>query len=126
MNKKPSDLEVPPSGIRHESIAINGRMVILCGLSLVAVVGLALLVSGELHRWLSPTASVSTTARQPMARSTDVATLTPQQQKTRIHYEAEQRERLSTYGWVDQSKGKVHIPIDRAMAILVQTNRSEK
>jgi hypothetical protein len=27
---------------------------------------------------------------------------------------------LSTYGWVDQSAGTVHIPIDRAMDLLAQ------
>ena len=27
---------------------------------------------------------------------------------------------LSTYGWVDQNAGKVHIPIDRAMDLLAQ------
>ena len=29
----------------------------------------------------------------------------------------DQRIRLATYGWVDQTKGKVHIPIERAIAI---------
>jgi hypothetical protein len=126
MNEKPSFPEVPSPGILHEAAAINGRMVGLCGLSLFAIVALALFVSGELRRWLSPTASEPATARPPIAHSTDTVTLNPQQQKTRSHYEAEQRERLSTYGWVDQSKGKVHIPIDRAMEILVQKNRRDK
>ena len=27
---------------------------------------------------------------------------------------------LSTYGWVDQNAGTVHIPIDRAMDLLAQ------
>jgi uncharacterized iron-regulated membrane protein len=126
MNEKPSAPEVPAPGVLHESAAINGPMVTLCGLSLFAIVGLALLVSGELHRWLSPITSESATALQPIAHSTDSATLNAQQQKTRSQYEAEQRERLSTYGWVNQSKGTVHIPIDRAMAILVQKNRRDK
>ncbi len=30
-------------------------------------------------------------------------------------YEAEQRERLETYGWADAEKTTVHIPIERAM-----------
>ena len=32
----------------------------------------------------------------------------------------DQRIRLATYGWVDQTKGKVHIPIERAMALYVR------
>lgn len=32
----------------------------------------------------------------------------------------EQAERLSSYGWVQQGEGTVHIPIDRAMDLLVE------
>lgn len=35
------------------------------------------------------------------------------------YLEAEQK-RLSNYGWVDQSAGVVHIPIDRAMDLLLE------
>ena len=37
----------------------------------------------------------------------------------RTYLEHEQR-RLSTYGWVDQNAGVVHIPIERAMDLLLQ------
>ncbi|MDB5343948.1 MAG: hypothetical protein JWP89_2325 [Schlesneria sp.] len=125
MNEKQSLPEVQPPRISHEPASINGRMIGLCGLSLLTIIAVALLASGELRRLMTPTASRSAAAA-PIARSTEAALLNPQQQKTRSHYEAEQRERLSTYGWVDQSKGKVHIPIDRAMSILVQKNRRDK
>ncbi|HEY4262306.1 MAG TPA: hypothetical protein VGM98_19250 [Schlesneria sp.] len=126
MNEKPSLSEVSQPGITHEAATISGRIVGLCGLSLFAVIALAILVSGELRRWVSVRMSAPATAVQPISRSTDIATLNPQQQKTRSRYEAEQREKLSTYGWVDQAKGKVHIPIDRAMSILVQKNRRDE
>ncbi len=32
----------------------------------------------------------------------------------------EEQDRLYTYGWIDQKAGTVHIPIDRAMDLLVQ------
>ena len=32
----------------------------------------------------------------------------------------EEQDRLNTYGWIDQRAGTVHIPIDRAMDLLVQ------
>ncbi|HEY8551460.1 MAG TPA: hypothetical protein VIL35_15995 [Vicinamibacterales bacterium] len=35
-------------------------------------------------------------------------------------YRAEQEQRLSTWGWVDQAAGTVHIPIDRAMDLVVE------
>jgi hypothetical protein len=31
-----------------------------------------------------------------------------------------QRQRLSSYGWVDRARGQVHIPIERAMQIVVE------
>jgi len=39
-----------------------------------------------------------------------------------IHWEEyrdAQRERLSTYGWMDRASGAVHIPIERAMEIVL-------
>lgn len=32
------------------------------------------------------------------------------------------RDHLTTYGWVDRQAGVVHIPIDRAMALISQEN----
>ena len=36
----------------------------------------------------------------------------------------DQRIRLASYGWVDQSKGKAHIPIERAMSIYARSSRA--
>jgi len=44
--------------------------------------------------------------------------ISPEQENQQ--YLAEQREALSKYGWVDQSRGIAHIPIDRAMDIVAQ------
>ncbi len=38
--------------------------------------------------------------------------------------DADQLERLNSYGWVNQAKGVVHIPIDRAME-MVASERSK-
>jgi hypothetical protein len=35
---------------------------------------------------------------------------------------AEQTERLESYGWVNQRAGTAHIPIDRAMELLLERN----
>ena len=34
------------------------------------------------------------------------------------------REKLGRYGWVDRDKGIVHLPIDRAMELVVQGVRA--
>src|SRR5262245_44745542 len=36
---------------------------------------------------------------------------------------AEQRQRLNSYGWVDRNKEVIHIPIDRAMEVLVSGSK---
>ena len=35
-------------------------------------------------------------------------------------FRAAEGERLSTYGWMDRGSGAVHIPIDRAMALVLE------
>jgi hypothetical protein len=36
-------------------------------------------------------------------------------------FRAREEELLNTYGWIDQSAGKVHIPIERAIDLVAQT-----
>jgi hypothetical protein len=35
-------------------------------------------------------------------------------------FQGAERERLSTYGWMDRSTGAVHVPIDRAMDLIAE------
>jgi hypothetical protein len=39
--------------------------------------------------------------------------------------DSEQLERLNSYGWVNEQKGEVHIPIERAMELVAQ-ERAQK
>jgi hypothetical protein len=41
-------------------------------------------------------------------------------------YKLESLERLSSWGWMDKQKGTVHMPIDRAMELVVQQQKEEK
>jgi hypothetical protein len=43
--------------------------------------------------------------------------------RTGEEWKAEQRRRLDGYGWVDRKEGLVHIPVDRAMDLMVQGER---
>lgn len=38
--------------------------------------------------------------------------------------DADQLGALTSYGWVDQQRGVVHIPIERAMALVVEESRT--
>jgi hypothetical protein len=65
-------------------------------------------------------------ARQPITEVTVPSTLPPEprlQEKPWEEMEVFRRredQMLTTYGWADQANGKVRIPIDRAMDMLVQ------
>ena len=39
--------------------------------------------------------------------------------------DADQLELLNSYGWVDQQAGIAHIPIDRAMELVVEASQNE-
>jgi len=41
-------------------------------------------------------------------------------------YKRESLERLSSWGWMDKEKGTVHMPIDRAMELVVQQQKEQK
>jgi hypothetical protein len=41
-------------------------------------------------------------------------------------YRDESIERLSSWGWMDRNKGTIHIPIDRAMDLVVEEQRKEQ
>jgi hypothetical protein len=46
---------------------------------------------------------------------------------TRLYrWKAERQHELTTYGWVDRSKGIIHIPIERAMKEMVEKAGSSK
>lgn len=47
----------------------------------------------------------------------------PQAHLARLH--AEEDEVLQTYGWVDKGNGVVRIPIDRAMALIVEREKKK-
>ena len=41
-------------------------------------------------------------------------------------YRKEEIERLSSWGWIDRKQGTVHMPIDRAMELVVQQQKEQK
>ncbi|MBX3026015.1 hypothetical protein KF840_13995 [bacterium] len=100
--------------LRPVVIAGIGLMVALV-LSAVAMLGLYHLLARQEAR-MSPPANPLAAAEGPRV---------PPQPRLQAHplkdldeLRKAETERLTTYGWVDQSAGTVHIPIDRAIDIL--------
>jgi hypothetical protein len=105
--------------IGHETGDINVWSVSKVGIALAGVCVVTLGLMWGLFRVLqheepTPARTVNPTEIFPQPRL-EVRPV----QELRAFREAED-ERLSTYGWVDQSKGVVHIPIERAIDIVAQ------
>jgi len=43
--------------------------------------------------------------------------------ETPSDFQDRQRERLDSYGWVDRARGQVHIPVERAMQLVIGEKR---
>lgn len=118
--------KTPPTALtsqQHEGTGVKVWIITLCGLGLLGVVMASMLVASGVRQLFSQGPHPAIERSPTVSRSVARVPLNPQEKKTRQAYEKEQLERLSTYGWKDRSHGKVRIPIDRAMAILLEKNR---
>ncbi|MFN8443028.1 MAG: hypothetical protein U0175_19790 [Caldilineaceae bacterium] len=101
---------------------LNLRAIVLFTLGLLVIIVVALLVL----RWLVGAWSgekLSTQIQVPPALATPPAVpgpgirAVPYAELQRVL--TTQEERLSSYGWVDKNRGVVHVPIERAMQLLL-------
>jgi hypothetical protein len=117
------DQETP--GVKHETRDISTRVVVIFAASLVAgaivvffVVWVLFVFYGSLHDRAYPRryplAQVGPPPLPPAPR------LQTQPREELKNLRAEERARLESYGWVDAARGEVHIPIERAMELLLQ------
>jgi hypothetical protein len=82
----------------------------LLGLGLVAVT-----VCFSLWAWLS-----ERTPKPEPITSEQITPLDPHQRETRMQFENEQEQILNSYGWVDEERDIVHVPIERAKELLIE------
>lgn len=112
-----------PEQHRWEPKDADAKATYLVGIVLVVSVALFALISGGLFRVLSlrkdgndprppAIASVREGAAEPLLQTNPPADLAA--------YNAAQQHALHSYGWVDRQRGVVHLPIERAMDLLLQ------
>ena len=114
------------SGVSYEKEDPDTRGVIRAGivLALVTLVASALVLF--LFRWLAEREARGDAPPPPMAGSLDPARVPPAPRLQTLPAQdlaavrAEEDRTLTTYGWVDEKAGTVHIPIDEAMRLLAQ------
>lgn len=117
-------ISTPPTNVQqHESSRVNSRVIYQSGAGFLGLVVTSMLIAGSIAHWPSRGSQMAGSNPPAVSHSVVAAPLDPQGKKTRQAYEQDQSDLLSTYGWTDRSHGKVRIPIERAMAILVQKNR---
>lgn len=100
-------------GFQIESI--SNKAVFAWAFALFALAVLAVAVSFGLWAWLhadAPETQLSATGQ--------TEALDPHQRETRLEFEREQEDHLSSYGWVEPERDIVHVPIDRAMDLLIE------
>jgi hypothetical protein len=112
-----------PENKPYEDLSVNIRQVVL---SLVVLLGIIVVSMTALWTWdvfgLRRPAAISLSEPAPLPKDVPPprTPLDPDQRVNRERYEAEQKELLSSYGWVDKANGVARIPIEDAMEKYVQ------
>lgn len=103
---------------RHERSDMAPRWPILIGAGMLLLLPLTIaLVAGLMNTlWQEPPAAPDMFEGEPRIVNAPHLLVHPEARLEALR--AEWQERLSSYGWIDRSKGIVHIPIDNAMARL--------
>jgi hypothetical protein len=98
----------------HEPSDLHTRAVLK---GVAAVIAMVLLVTGIAAVLTQQTRAVA--SRSEALRQANPRLLTSNPSDDRAAFEREKRRRLESYGWVDQNKQLVHIPIERAMSLSI-------
>jgi hypothetical protein len=117
----------------HEDLGAGGIFAFLAGLAIVGV--LIHLVLFGMYKYLDHYERANQPPQNPLVKAANIDTREassedrnrfPQprlevNERTQLNEQRLREEQvLDSYGWVDQKAGIVHIPIDRAMALIVQ------
>jgi hypothetical protein len=110
--------------VAYEKRDVNPRAILWVGVSILvsaviihfAVWGLFDLFNAREARQGKPPASLVNTKRQPQPMPRLQTDAPADLQKLRMREDAA----LESYGWVDRERGIAHIPVERAMELLVE------
>ncbi len=102
---------------------VNTRSIVRLGAALAAVVVLVLVALGPFTRWMT---APEPGDKAPAPLATELSRVPPEPRLQPVptaqlqDLRAYEKQRLSSYGWVDKNKGLAHIPIDRAIALMAE------
>jgi len=119
------DEYVPPPGMKYETRDLSTRVVVIFGVSLLVAAIVIHIAVWWLYAWMGR-ANESAYARQFPLAPVGAPQLPPAPRlQTQPREELKQMRRdedalLSGYGWADPNAGRVRLPIDRAMQLVVE------
>jgi hypothetical protein len=105
-------------GYEERDVNVRSLWIFAAGLT-VSVIVVIFLISGMMDYLTRHFADIPTSALAPPSLAPQPVLQTNPPVDLR-RYEDEQERILSTYGWVDREAGTVHIPIERAMQLMVE------
>jgi len=115
-----TNARIPHGGPGHETADINVWAVGKFGIALCAVILLSLALLFGLMKYFQAQEA------QEVAQTVEPEKVFPEPRLERNElvdlqkFREREAQTLTTYGWVDQSKGVVRIPIDRAIDVVAQ------
>jgi uncharacterized protein (DUF58 family) len=107
----------------HELSDLSPKNISLFGLGLAALLIVALAVVYGIMVWFRHSAAARAERPVPLAVTTEPRAapqllVDPGQSMKQMRQQEDSR--LKSYGWIDEEKGIVHIPIDRAIEMLAK------
>ena len=114
-------------GVRAEPDRVSAKIVVGFGVVVVVLCAVAMVLVVVLFRGLEKGADrrdEKAEAAAGLERPSDAPAPLPRLQVYPVahwqDFQAGERRRLASYGWMDRSSGAVHIPIERAMELVAQ------
>jgi hypothetical protein len=108
--------------VRYEKRDVNTRTILIFVSVLFVVLAITLISMRGLFGYFSTTQNLG-----PGASPFDNSRALPPTPRLQVNPSADldqvrgaQEEMLNSYGWVDKASGTVHVPIDRAMDLLIE------
>jgi hypothetical protein len=112
--------EVSEKSVRNVLLVGAGAAVLLVFSLGACALAFHLLSQSRPMQWMPPLGIVAAPNLKPLERFPAPHLTIDDDHAQRIHLYAAQNQRLNSYGWVDRSRGIVHIPIDQAMKLILQ------
>lgn len=119
------DEYIPPPGMKHETRDLSTRVVVVFAvLLLVAAVAIHIVV-WWMYAWMGRANDSAYTRQYPLApvgapKPPPAPRLQTQPREELKRMRQDEDRVLNAYGWADPNTGRVRLPIDRAMQLLLE------